>query len=187
MLAARQSAECGVSPSRALTKACSARLSYEEVGATAELLPAGYRQVRRTQVLGTGTDVFRAASELLLSWQMHRRAGLEVEATAPQACVGAVIVLGLGIGRLRLPAPCRVVAVLDEPGRRGFAYGTLHGHPESGEELFEVTIDEADLVRVNITAFSRPATWRWRCGGPVSRRVQDLITDRYVAALVPPV
>jgi uncharacterized protein (UPF0548 family) len=37
------------------------------------------------------------------------------------------------LGPIRVP--CRVVYVLDEPERRGFAYGTLPGHPESGEEL----------------------------------------------------
>ena len=36
--------------------------------------------------------------------------------------------------------PARVVYVVDEPARRGFAYGTLHGHPESGEEAFLVEL-----------------------------------------------
>jgi uncharacterized protein (UPF0548 family) len=30
--------------------------------------------------------------------------------------------------------PCRVVYVVDEPRRAGFAYGTLPGHPEIGGE-----------------------------------------------------
>lgn len=169
--------------SRALTRARSAPLSYIEVGGTAGPLPEGYRQVRRMKDLGTGVERFNAAAGLLMSWQMHRRAGIGVEATAPQACQGAVVVLGLGVGRLRLHAPCRVVLAVNEPRRRGFAYGTLQGHPESGEELFEVTIDGADRVRFTITAFSRPAKWWSRLGGPVSHRIQDLITDRYMTAL----
>ena len=36
-------------------------------------------------------------------------------------------------------APCRVVYVTTEPGQFGFAYGTLQGHPEHGEEAFHVT------------------------------------------------
>jgi uncharacterized protein (UPF0548 family) len=39
-------------------------------------------------------------------------------------------VKAFGIG---FKAPVRVVYVVDEPTRRGFAYGTLPGHPESGE------------------------------------------------------
>lgn len=169
--------------SRALTRAGAAGLTYREVGATAGALPAGYRHVRRSKVLGTGMEVFDAAAELVMTWQMHRRGGLVVEATAPRAREGDVVVLGLGIGRLRVHAPCRVVLVIAEPGRRGFVYGTLQGHPESGEERFEVSIDQKDRVHLTITAFSRPATWWSGLGGPVSRRVQDLITDGYVNAL----
>ncbi|HEV8560641.1 MAG TPA: DUF1990 family protein [Actinophytocola sp.] len=35
-----------------------------------------------------------------------------------------------------MPAPGRVVHVVEEEHRRGFAYGTLPGHPECGEEAF---------------------------------------------------
>jgi uncharacterized protein (UPF0548 family) len=37
---------------------------------------------------------------------------------------------------------------VDEPGRRGFAYGTLPGRPETGEEAFvvEKTNDDVYLV-----------------------------------------
>ncbi|SIP67631.1 hypothetical protein BN9982_740001 [Mycobacterium tuberculosis] len=41
----------------------------------------------------------------------------------------------VGIAFLR--APCRVVYVIDEPDVRGFGYGTLPGHPVSGEERRE--------------------------------------------------
>ena len=162
-----------------------APLTYEEVGATAGTLPPGYRHVRAARELGVGVDVFDEATRRLLTWEVHRRAGLTVRATAPQVQVGAVVVLGLGVGRLRVVAPCRVVRVVDEPRRRGFAYGTLPGHPERGEELFEVALQEDGRVRATITAFSRPATWWSRLGGPVGRRVQDLVTQRYLRALEP--
>lgn len=121
-----------------------------------------------------------------MSWQMHRRAGLRVDATTTDVRLGAAVVLGLGVGPLRLHVPCRVVLILDEPRRRGFAYGTLQGHPETGEELFEVNLDESDRVRFRITAFSHPATWWSRLGGPISCQIQDAVTDRYVVALAGP-
>ena len=40
----------------------------------------------------------------------------------------------------------RVVFVIDEPGRFGFAYGTLPRHVESGEERFLVERDAAGEV-----------------------------------------
>jgi uncharacterized protein (UPF0548 family) len=50
-----------------------------------------------------------------------------------------VLILSLGVAAIRLRAPCRIVYVIDEPDRRGFAYGTLPGHPERGEEAFIIS------------------------------------------------
>lgn len=169
--------------SSGLRAAAGTALTYAEVGATSGRLPPGYRHVRRSSGVGQGAAAFDLAAERLLRWDVHRGAGLGVEATAARAVLGSTVVLRLPIGPLRLTAPCRVVAVVDEPRRRGFAYGTLPGHPESGEERFLVTLDDAGRVRLGITAFSRPSTWWARLGAPVSRRVQDRVTDRYLAVL----
>ena len=81
-------------------------------------------------------------------------------------------------------APCRVVYVVDEPDRRGFAYGTLPGHAESGEELFLVRYDPAtENVYADVTAFSRHATWWSRLASPVTSLVQQIVTERYLRAL----
>ncbi len=74
-----------------------------------------------------------------MRWGMLRGAGVRVEASTEVAAVGSEVLVGFG----PLRAPCRVVYVIDEPDRRGFAYGTLPGHPESGEELFAVRYDPA--------------------------------------------
>jgi uncharacterized protein (UPF0548 family) len=157
-------------------------LTYREVGATAGVLPDGYHHIRRRLVLGSGRERFAHAAEALMGWEMHRRAGLTVDTSSPRVTTGAEVVLGWGVGPARLRAPCRVVLTVDEPSARGFAYGTLAGHPESGEESFVVRLD-GDIVRLDIVAFSRPARWYSRLGAPVSRLVQDRITLRYLAAL----
>ena len=159
------------------------RLTCAEVGATAGRLPAGYRHVRRCTVLGHGRACFQTAADRLTTWGMHRAAGRTVEASAPTTALGAVVVLGVGVARLRLRAPCRVVDVVDEPHRRGFAYGTLPGHPEQGEERFVVEHEADGTVVLQLCAFSRPATWWARLGGPVTRAAQDVVTRRYAAAL----
>lgn len=82
--------------------------------------------------------------------------------------------------------PCHVVRVVDEPSRRGFAYGTLPGHAEGGEELFIISRDDTDQVAFEITAFSRAATWWARAVTPVSHRVQDRVTRRYLEGIQPP-
>src|SRR5690606_5612943 len=69
-----------------------------------------------------------------------------VDASAPRAAPGVTVVLGLGLGPLRLRAPCRIVWTREEDRCAGWAYGTLPGHPESGEESFVVHRDEEDDV-----------------------------------------
>ena len=95
----------------------------------------------------------------------------------------ATLILGLGIGPLRLRAPCRVVYVVEEPRRGGFAYGTLAGHPESGEEAFIVEHHRTDAVSFTVTAFSRPAMRLARVAGPLGAIVQRQMTSRYLRTL----
>ncbi len=115
-----------------------------------------------------------------MRWGMLRGAGVKVEATTEVAAVGSEVIVGLG----PVQAPCRVVYVVDEPDRRGFAYGTLPGHAESGEELFLVRYDPAtENVFAVVTAFSRHATWWSRLGSPVTSLVQRVVTTRYLNAL----
>ncbi|NKR91381.1 DUF1990 family protein [Rhodococcus hoagii] len=155
-------------------------LTYNEVGATAGQLPAGYRHIRRSLPLGRGEDTFLAASDALMRWDVHRRAGLRVEADSDRAAPGTTVVLRW----FGLTIPCRVVYVIDEPDRRGFAYGTLPGHPESGEERFCVERDAGGEVRATITVFSRPGRWFTRLGDPVARVVQSVMTGRYLRCFV---
>lgn len=167
-----------------LAALAAAELTYSEHGATrAETLPAGYHHVHRDVPVGTGRAAFTAAADALLSWRVHRGAGLSVSASAPTAEPGVVVAMRFGPKPIGLLVPCRVVYRVDEPDTRGFAYGTLPGHPERGEEAFLVSLDGDGTVRLVIRAFSRPATLLTRLGGPVARRVQAVVTDRYVAAL----
>ncbi|GAA3125089.1 uncharacterized protein (UPF0548 family) [Kribbella aluminosa] len=79
-------------------------------------------------------------------------------------------------------SPVASVWTVNEPDRIGFAYGTLQGHPESGEESFLVA-RAADGVYVAIRAYSRPASWYTRLAGPVTRKAQYCAATRYAAAL----
>jgi uncharacterized protein (UPF0548 family) len=111
------------------------------------------------------------------------RAGLTVSASALTARPGTVAILGMGIGPLRLGAPCRVVYAVDQARRQGFAYGTLPGHPESGEEAFIIEHHDDDTVSFTVTAFSRPSTAIARIAGPGGRLIQSWITNRYLRSL----
>jgi uncharacterized protein (UPF0548 family) len=157
--------------------------TYSEVGATAGQLPAGYHHLTRRVVIGRGHQVFADAAADIAGWQVQLRAGLTVSASALTAVPGTVAVLGLRAGPLRLSAPCRVVYAVDQPRRQGFAYGTLPGPPESGEEAFVTEHHDDDTVSFTITAFSRPSTIMARIAGPAGRLVQNWATTRYLRSL----
>ena len=155
-------------------------LTYAEVGATAGRLPEGYHHVRLSSPIGTGRGRFEQAGAAVMRYGMLRGAGLRVAATTEVAEVGTEVLGKLG----PFAAPCRVVYVVDEPNRRGFAYGSLPGHAVSGEEMFGVRYDPADeSVHAEVVAFSRPATWWSQIGAPVTSVIQRVVTRRYLSVV----
>jgi uncharacterized protein (UPF0548 family) len=159
-------------------------LTYAEVGATrAAELPAGYLPGEWTEVVGTGRETFERVAAALFAWAPQRSVGLRVRASGPAGEVGTVVVLTAGLPRLGYDIPCRVVWASTTGDERGFAYGTLPGHPESGEECFTVRLTDSGDVVVTIRVFSRLATPAARAVPPVSRAVQGLATRRYLSAL----
>lgn len=155
-------------------------LTYSEVGATASALPGGYHHVRLSRRIGSGRKRFEQAADAVLRYGMLLGAGLRVQATTEVAQVGTDV-----LGRLGpFVAPCRVVYVIAETDRRGFAYGSLPGHAVTGEEMFGVRYDPADdSVHSEVVAFSRPATWWSRLGRPALSVAQHVVTRRYLTAL----
>jgi uncharacterized protein (UPF0548 family) len=91
--------------------------------------------------------------------------------------------LRIPFGPFHVGSPVRVVYVVDQPLRKGFAYGTLPGHPESGEEAWMLSRTEDGSVWMTIRAFSRPSSKRWWMVYPVLRIVQGVYTRRYERAL----
>ncbi len=155
--------------------------TYADVGATGRegaACPDGFRSLRVRTRIGHGPDARRVAGDAVLGWSMHRAVGVTVAPTARRAAPGVDVVVGIGVGRWRILAPCRVVWALDEPTRAGFAYGTLPGHPECGEEAFVVELDANGEVWLTVRAFSRPAAWYARAGGPVTRLLQHAYARR---------
>ncbi|MGW1894567.1 DUF1990 family protein [Streptomyces sp. NPDC002004] len=162
--------------------------TYEAVGVTAETdgpagaPPArvpGFRSLRVSRRLGTGRAVYAAAAEALMTWRMHRAFPFAVQADAPSAAPGVRVTLRIGPVR----APCRVVWARRDEHRTGFAYGTLSGHPECGEEAFLVEQLPDDSVWFTVWAVSRPAAWYARAAGPLARGLQRAAAHRYASTV----
>ena len=103
----------------------------------------------------------------------------------PYITPGMTAVLTIKAWNRSVRAPVRVVFLIDESDRVGFAYGTMPGHPESGEALFYVEHREDDSVWLVIRTFSQPSTGRWKIAGPLVRFQQRAYTKRYLRALHP--
>lgn len=159
-------------------------VTYPEVGATRlGPLPPGYRHLTYRTRVGRGGLVMDAAARALLGWRMHEEAGVRVDATPRWAAPGLVVVSHIGLGRLRLRAPCRVVWTETSQRRVGFGYGTLPGHPVRGEEAFVLTYTPDDTVWFEVRAFSRPSRWHMRLAGPLGPVLQREYARRCGAAL----
>lgn len=165
-------------------------VTYTSVGATLAddgmRVPAGFRPTSRDVVLGAGRDVFDRAAAATMSWQIQQRAGIRVNVLGHEAEVRPLRADDVVVMRVPLwpvDVPCRVVAVVDEPTRVGFAYGTLPGHPESGEEAFLIEQLADDSVVLRIRAFSRASSWVFRIAYPAVLLMQSIYTRRYARAL----
>lgn len=143
--------------------------------------PPGYHRLHESLLLNR-TDFEQAAHDLLCL-RAHEAAGLDVRASDLPVVAGSDVRLRFGIGALAVTAPCNVLEIINEPARRGFTYGTLPGHPESGTERFILEQDRDGRVRITVTALSKPATRLARASGPLGRAVQRHLTSRYLHAL----
>lgn len=162
----------------------SGELTYEEVGATLRgEMPAGYDHVKVSGVVGRGADTFARARTGLSQWRTHQMRGVRVRPRGAPVAVGTTVVTALGVRAVAVAAPCRVVTVVDDPQRFGFAYGTLPGHPERGEESFVATLDPDGTVRLHVRAFSRSAGRLGRVVGPATHAASGVMAHAYVRSL----
>lgn len=165
----------------------SRRLTYGPPGATRPagehwVPPDGFRRYERTVPVGAGDAVWQAATTTLMSWGVKTRSGFRVE---PATTVGEGLDYWLvaEAGPIRIREPARVVAVVDRPDRCGFAYGTLDGHPVSGEEAFVLHRDGDDTVFLTLRSLTRPGRGRWRLAFPAVLVAQRRYRARYLRAL----
>lgn len=150
--------------------------SYAEVGASRGTPPTGYTIDHNRVQLGVGAETFERAKVAVQRWTMFRFDWLQLcwpDAPIEVGSTVAVMTRALGVWSLNA---CRIVYLIDEEGpvqKFGFAYGTLPGHAERGEERFWVEWHHLDnTVWYDILAFSRPDQLPAKLVYPYVRRLQ---------------
>ena len=127
-----------------------------------------------------GEGAFERVGDALLRWDLHRAARMIVATDEEAVTEGATIVDAAPFGPVAVVVPCRIVAVVDEPQRRGFVYSALPGHPLVGEEQFTVERGDGGAL-FRIRSHSRPVGVPG-LAPPAARAAQRFVNRRYLAA-----
>ena len=149
--------------------------------------PRGYRAVERRVTIASRGTWFTPLAHAVMTWELKLQAGFDVrrfDGDSEFVSSGPVEVgedARVTFGPIR--ETVRVVRVVDEPRRRGFAYGTLREHPLRGEEAFLVEWRDDDTVQLVIRSFSRPSSLLWWVLYPALLTAQRVFLRRYKRAL----
>jgi uncharacterized protein (UPF0548 family) len=154
-----------------------APFNYAEVGQSRGPTPAGYASNHGRIRLGRGVATFNKAVEALRCWKMFDLGWVSLcwpEAEIEVGTTVAVLARHFGFWSLH---PERIVFLVDDDDARmrriGFAYGTLQGHGERGEETFIIEwLHADDSVWYDLRSFSRPGQLLTALGYPITRMLQ---------------
>lgn len=142
-----------------------------------------YRHDNYVVGLGSGDELFDRCVDGLKSWRAHRMTWIHVLPENAALREGTVVIVAIGPSWLAVAAPCLVTEVVDSIDRFAFTYTTLPGHPEQGEETFQIFRTPDGEVRFEIIARSRPVSLLARASGPIGRGIQMSVSRAYLEAL----
>ncbi|WP_307608202.1 DUF1990 family protein [Pseudarthrobacter sp. W1I19] len=147
--------------------------------------PPSDHKYRRSEVngfVGSGDAVWHRAAHEVLRWKLKTQSGFVVDSLGPVSPGEHVVVTARVLG-VTVVEPVEVVDVVQEPGRCGFSYRTLPGHPVDGEEAFFV-YRRGDEVHLTIRSLTRAAPRQpWRLLFPLILIAQRIVQRRYLRAL----
>lgn len=164
-----------------LERARAAEPTSGPIGETFEIDPAA-ADLFVERVVGVGADDFAAAVACFRGLDSQRSVATvwPHEATAT---VGETVLIALAFGPVTVVGINRIVAVVDEADRWAFAYGTLPGHAEVGEEAFVVEHRPDDTVVARVVAVARVALPGARLLQPLVVPLQRRFAHRYLEAV----
>lgn len=157
--------------------------NYSPPGMTRGPAPSGFVTDSHRCRLGDGPKCYQRAAGAVKRWAMFNTGWVKVsDPSAPilEGVTVGIVVRHYGFWSVHA---ARVVYVINEPGRFGFAYGALKGHAQQGEERFLIEYLEDGSVWYDLRAYSRPGHWMVRIGYPVARRLQKRFVRDSMAAM----
>jgi len=156
-------------------------LNYlEEAASKMDEAPPGYNLDHHRIPLGKGEVQFEKAKKALRDWRMVELGWLVMHRPDEPLQEGQVVASLTRYAFVWFLNPCRIVFVTEEElegqeniVRFAFAYGTLKGHVEQGEERFYVDWNKiTNEVHYGVLAFSKPAHILTKLFYPLTRKLQ---------------
>lgn len=148
-------------------------LTYTALTATAAPeLPPGYATENEQILLGEGEQVFDIARQALQQWEnclLDWTHAFPVNTPIRPGDNFLVLFRMMGVWWTNC---VRIVYTIDRPDVYAFACGTLNQHMESGERLFQVSMDADEKVFYKVRSFNKPHLWAMRLGYPLIRSAQ---------------
>ena len=157
--------------------------SYADPGMTQGPAPHGFDDDRARTLLGHGPDAWQRACAAIRSWRTFDVGWVTLFDEHASIEPGTTVAVLLRVAGLWSLNAARIVYVIDEPDRFGFAYGTLPDHAESGEELFLVEQEPDGSVHYVILAYSRQSQLPARAFRPWARVLQNRFRADSLAAM----
>jgi uncharacterized protein (UPF0548 family) len=146
--------------------------TYVSVGATIQDKIEGYDNDFAKAIIGEGEADFERAKQAIRAWKMFPSNWTKILPSNSPIAENTTIAMFAMFAGFWWRNACKIVYVINEKRRFGFAYGTLPGHIESGEELFLVEWGDDNKVYYSIKAFSKPRHLLAKIAYPVMRLLQ---------------
>jgi len=142
---------------------------------------SGYDNDHNCCIIGSGEQDWEAAKEALRNWTHFPAPWTKILPEEAPLEVGETVAVLFRIFGLWWINSARIVYAFDEPDRFGFAYGTLKGHIETGEECFWIERDSVGTISYHIRAFSKPYYWFVKLAYPIARYYQRQFVKQSMA------
>ncbi len=155
-----------------LKKQSLANFNYDQQYGTRNQEVKGYDNDLNSIFLGKGEKVWNNAKVALEHWQQFPPGWTKIYKNATALEAGNTVLVLFKLFGIWWSNSARIVYTLNEEHTYGFAYGTLTGHVESGEECFWIDKDAEDHVYYHIKAFSKPDFWAAKLAYPLARVYQ---------------
>ena len=158
--------------------------SYSQTGATQTQPPPGFTVDHNQIRLGEAKQTFDRAVAALKGWRQFELGWVTVVPKSLPLEVGTTVAVQAKTCGVWSLSACRIVYVINDARRFGFAYGTLPDHVECGEERFTVEWRPDDSVWYDILAFSRPRHPLVKIALPLVRKWQKAFARESLAAML---